>query len=135
MDPRLRRRLLRLEVGGLRERESRRVFDASVHVGRLGGERSGFVLRAQDRLAMDEGLRIDVLCRLLDGTGIDDHTAWLVRPGTPEPHDLDLRWLAAARTAFGVHGRALDGCFVITRTGWRDVVTGEEQVWARLRRP
>ena len=52
-------------------------------------------------------------------------TAWLVRPGTPEPHDLDLQWLAAARTAFGMHGRALDGFYVITRTGWRDVLTDE----------
>jgi hypothetical protein len=134
-DLRLPRRLLRLEVGRLRAAESRRVFDASVHVGRLGGERAGFVLRAQDRLAMDQGLRIDVICRLLDDTDADDHTAWLVRPGTPEPQDQDLRWHAAARTAFGVHGRALDGCFVLTRTGWRDAMTGEQQVWARLRLP
>src|SRR3954453_11259094 len=46
-----RRWALREEVGRLRARESRRVFDPSVHVGILGGGRAGFVLRAKDGLA------------------------------------------------------------------------------------
>jgi hypothetical protein len=57
----------------------------------------------------------------------------VARPGTPDLHDLDLLWLAAARTAFGMHGRALDGFYAVTRTGWRDVLTGETRVWKRLR--
>jgi hypothetical protein len=129
----LRRLQLREEVGRFRNGESRRSFDPSVHVGELGGDRTGFVLRARDRPAMDVEMRIDISCRLVAESPSAWRTAWLVRPGTPECHDLDLHWLAALRTAFGIHGRPLDGCYVITRAGWRDVVTGDQQLWARLR--
>ena len=128
-----RRLLLRQEVGRFRARESRRVFDLSVHVGVLGGPRDSFVVRAQDLPAVDGALRTDVVAALLEDSPDDWRTAWLVRPGTPEQHDLDLQWLAAAGTAFGMHGRRLDGFFVITRTGWRDVLTDETRVWKRLR--
>ena len=135
VDPttRQRHRLLRAEVGRLRLRESRRVFDGSVHVGRLGTDDCGFVVRAQDLPAFDTALRVDVLTALLEATPPSWHTTWLVRPGTPEQHDHDLQWLSAARTAFGIHGRPLDGCFVITRTGWRDVLSDEQRAWVRLR--
>jgi hypothetical protein len=128
-----RRRLLRQEVGRFRARESRRVFDASVHVGVLGGPRTGFVVRAQDVPAVDAALRVDVLTALLEESPPEWHTAWLRRPGTPERHDLDGQWLAAVHTAFGIHGRRLDGCYAITRSGWRDLLTDEVRVWARLR--
>jgi hypothetical protein len=128
-----RRWALREEVGRLRARESRRVFDPSVHVGILGGGRAGFVLRAKDSPALDTALRIEVACRLLVDSPPQWRTAWLVRGGTPESHDLDLQWLSAARMGFGIHDRVLDGCFVVTRTGWRDVVTGERREWTRLR--
>ena len=127
------RLLLRQEVGRFRARESRRVFDLSVHVGVLGGPRDSFVVRAQDLPAVDGALRTDVVAALLEDSPDDWRTAWLVRPGTPEQHDLDLQWLAAAGTAFGMHGRPLHGFFVITRTGWRDVLTDETRVWKRLR--
>ena len=127
------RLLLRAEVGRLRARESRRVFDPSVHVGVLGGDRTGVPLRAADRSQVDVALRTDVVSRLVEGSPSQWHTAWLVRPGTPDQHDMDLQWLAAAWTAFGMHARRLDGCFVVTRTGWCDVVTDERQVWTRLR--
>ena len=127
------RLLLRQEVGRFRARESRRVFDLSVHVGVLGGPRDSFVVRAQDLPAVDGALRTDVVAALLEDSPADWRTAWLVRPGTPEQHDLDLQWLAAAGTAFGMHGRALDGFFVLTRTGWRDVLTDDRRVWKRLR--
>jgi hypothetical protein len=127
------RALLREEVGRFRERESRRVFDAAVHVGVLAGPRDSFVVRAQDLPAVDAGLRTDVLCSLVGQAPPDWRTTWLTRPGTPELHDQDLRWLAAARTAFGVHGRPLDGFYVVTRTGWRDALTEETRVWTRLR--
>lgn len=129
----LRRLLLREEVGRFRAQESRRVFDPSVHVGELGGSRTGFVLRARDEPAMDAALRIDISCRLVQEAPLAWCTGWLLRPGTPERHDSDLHWLAALRTAFGIHDRPLGGCYVITRAGWRDLVTEEEQVWARLR--
>ena len=128
-----RRALLREEVGRLRARESRRVFDASVHVGRLAGPRSGFVLRARDTPAIDVALRVEVVSCLLEESPADWRTVWLVRPGTPERHDQDLGWWSAAGIAFGIHDRRLDGCFVVTRSGWRDVCTDETRVWARLR--
>lgn len=128
-----RRRLLREEVGRLRARESRRVFDASVHVGVLAGPRTGLVVSARDRSVVDVALRVDLACSLLDRSPGDWRTAWLVRPGAAEPHDLDLQWLSALRTAFGIHDRSLDGCYVITRAGWRDAVTGDSRTWVRLR--
>jgi hypothetical protein len=128
-----RRLLLREEVGRFRLRESRRLFDASVHVGVLGGPRTGFVVRAEDRPAVDAALRTDIVSALLEGSPADWRTAWLQRPGTPEPHDLDGQWLAAVLVAFGSHDRALNGCYALTRSGWRDLRTGESRVWARLR--
>jgi hypothetical protein len=128
-----RRLLLRAEVGRLRARESRRVFDPSVHVGVLGGDRTGVVLRAADRPRVDTALRTDLVSRLVEGSPAPWRTLWLVRPGAPDLHDMDLQWLAAARVAFGMHDRRLDGCFAVTRTGWRDVLTDERQEWARLR--
>ena len=128
-----RRLLLRQEVGRFRERESRRVFDTSVHVGVLAGPRTGFVARAADLPALDVALRIDVVSTLLEQSPESWRTAWVVRAGTPEVHDIDLEWLAAVHVGFGVHERPLDGCFVITRVGWRDLHSGERRVWARLR--
>ena len=128
-----RRLLLREEVGRFRAGESRRTFDPSVHVGELGGDRTGFVLRARDRPAMDAALRVDIAARLVEDSPAAWRTAWLVRPGTPEQHDLDLQWLAAVRTGFAIHDRPLDGCYVLTRSGWRDLVTDHRRVWARLR--
>ena len=128
-----RRLLLREEVGRFRLRESRRRFDASVHVGVLGGPRTGFVVRAQDLPAVDAALRTEIVSALLEGSPADWRTAWLQRPGTPEPHDLDGQWLAAVLAAFGSHDRALVGCYALTRSGWRDLRTGESRVWARLR--
>ncbi len=127
------RLLLRQEVGRFRARESRRVFDMAVHVGVLGGPRDAFVVRARDLPAFDAALRTDVLATLVEDAPASWRTAWLVRPGTPEPHDLDLQWLAAAAAAFAMHGRTLDGFFALTRTGWRDVLSEESRVWKRLR--
>ena len=125
--------LLRREVGRFRARESRRVFDASVHVGVLDGPRDSFTVRAADLPVVDAALRTDVVSALLDGAPGDWRTAWLARTGVPDLHDLDLAWLAAARTAFGMHGRPLEAFYAVTRTGWLDVLTGESRVWKRLR--
>ena len=125
--------LLRREVGLLRERETRRVFDLTVYVGTLGGPRDSFVVRARDLPAMDPGLRADVVSELLEQTTAEQCTAWVVRAGHPEPHDADLHWLAAARAAFAMHGRPLEAFYAITRYGWRDVRTGRARTWKRLR--
>lgn len=127
------RPLLRLEVGRFRARETRRVFDAAIHVGLPGGERDTFVARRQDLPAVDDGLRIDVVSSLVARTSAGCTTAWLTRPGVPHTHELDLQWLSAARVAFGMHDRDLDGFFAVTRTGWLDVCSGERREWKRLR--
>jgi len=128
-----RRLLLREEVGRFRLRESRRVFDTSVNVGVLAGPRTAFVVRAADLPAFDAALRLDVVTTLVEQSPDDWRTAWVVRAGTTELHDLDLQWLAAVRLGFAIHGRPLAGCYVVTRAGWRDAQTEEQRVWARLR--
>ena len=125
--------LLRLEVGRLRARESRRVFDASLHIGTLAGDRDSSQLLAQDLPALDAGLRVDVVGRLLAHRDAPGGTAWLVRPGLPELSDRDLAWFAASTTAFGIHAVRIDGFYVITRTGWLDVRNGGGRTWKRLR--
>jgi len=109
--------LLRREVGQLRQRETRRVFDLAVYVGTLGGPRDSFVVRARDLPAMDQGLRADVVSELLEGSIEDRRTAWIVR----------------LRVAFAMHGRPLDAFYAITRYGWRDVCSGRSRTWKRLR--
>lgn len=126
-------RLLRLEVGRLRQRETRRVFDPAVYVGTPGGPRDSFVLRARDLPAVDQAVRIEVVAALLEATDASLRAAWLVRPGSAEPHDADVQWLAAAGTAFAMHDRPLEGFYVFTRYGWRDVRTGASRSWKRLR--
>jgi hypothetical protein len=104
-----------------------------VYVGRLGGARDAFVVRTMDLPAVDAGLRVDVIASLLEHADPAWRSAWLARPGMPEPHDVDLAWFSAARSAFAIHGRPLEGFYVLTRYGWRDVVTGESRTWKRLR--
>jgi hypothetical protein len=126
---------LRREVGMLRARESRRVFDTMVYVGRLEGERESFVVRAQDLTSVDAALRVDVVCALLANLADDPAPAqaWLTRSGAPTTHDVDLLWLAAATIAFGIHGQSLEDFFAITRGGWLDVRSGAHRAWKRLR--
>ena len=117
------RMLLRRAVGELRRRETRRVFDASIHVGRLDADLESherFVVRAQDLPALDAALRVEVVSRLVADADPEPDLAWLVRPGQPEPYDADVDWCAAAATAFAVHGLTLTGFFAVTRYGWRD---------------
>jgi hypothetical protein len=132
-DPDLPEALLRLEVGRLRRRETRRTFDSALYVGTLDGERDSFTLPLRDAPAIDAGVRTDVVCTLLERTDPALRTLWLVRPGDPEPHDADLAWAGAARRAFALHERPLDGCYVITRYGWLDLDSGRSRAWKRLR--
>jgi hypothetical protein len=125
--------LLRREVGMFRARESRRVFDAAINVGVLAGPRDTFVARAQDIPIMDAALRVDVVSALIMGTGQKWRSAWLCRAGGVEPHDTDFDWLRASTSAFAIHSRTLNGFYVVTRTGWREVRTGEQRIWKRLR--
>lgn len=125
--------LLRVEVGLLRQRETRRVFDTAVHVGTLGGAHDTWVARRRDMPVVDNALRTDVLSALLERTdGLAD-TVWITRRGRPEAYDEDLAWLAAATTAYAQHDRAVGACYAVTRYGWRDVRSGESRTWQRLR--
>jgi hypothetical protein len=125
--------LLRTEVGLLRQRETRRVFDTVVHVGTLGGAYDSWVSRRQDAPVVDAALRTDVVSALLERTAGLGDTLWLTRAGHPEAYDEDLDWLSAATTAFAQHGRDVGDCYAVTRYGWRDVRTGESRTWRRLR--
>jgi hypothetical protein len=127
------RLLLRREVGRLRARESRRVFHPSVSIGQLAGERDSFVVRSQDLPVVDAALRTDIVSAMLESADPLWRTGWWTRPGGVDPHDSDFAWLSATRAAFAIHGRDLDAFYVITRAGWRDVLDGEQRVWARLR--
>lgn len=128
----IRSALLRQEVGQLRRRETRRVFDPTIYVGVLGGARESFVIRAGDLPTIDWALRTEVISSLLEDCVLAT-AGWLTRAGEPEVYDSDLAWLAAGTIAFDMHGRDLDTFHVITRYGWRDVRGGACKTWRRLR--
>ena len=85
----------------------------------------------------DAALRADLVERALSclDDGVDPRTAmaWLTRPGSLEPHDHDHQWYAACTAGFAAHGLPAPAFYVITRKGWRDLVSGETQVWSRVR--
>lgn len=124
---------LRLEVGRLRRRETRRRFDTTVHVGTLGARHESLAVPLSYAGDVDAAIRVDVLCALLEHAEPGPAAVWLTRPGEPEPHDSDLGWVGAAHHAFGLQERRLDGCYVVTRYGWLDPVTGASRRWKRLR--
>jgi hypothetical protein len=96
----------------------------------------------------DAGLRLDIVIGLLDALLADppgprddpkpaaeppEAAAWLTRPGEPALHDRDLEWYSATSHAFAAYGVRLVTFRAVTRSGWLDVVTGEQRVWRRLR--
>ncbi|HEX5770500.1 MAG TPA: hypothetical protein VFY11_06005 [Nocardioidaceae bacterium] len=127
--------LLRQEVGRLRARESRRRFDAAVHVGQLGATCGSCPVPVGDPV-LDAGTRTEVVLRLLEAGGPTTGgglSVWVTRPGEPVLQDCDLAWLSASCRAFAAVGCSLDGFWTVTRTGWLDVRTGERRIWKRLR--
>ena len=127
--------LLRQEVGRLRARESRRRFDTTVHVGRLGATCGSCPVPTGDPV-LDAGTRTEVVLRLLEAGGPTAGGAlgvWVTRPGEPVLQDSDLAWLSASYRAFATAGCPLEGFWTVTRTGWLDVRTGERRTWKRLR--
>jgi hypothetical protein len=121
----------RIEVGRLRARDRRRTFPAELHLGRPAGPRVSLGVPTAD-----VGLRLDLVAALLD-VWREEHGGpafgWVIRSGVPAPHDEDLAWYAAAVRAFGALDEAPQGFRAVTRSGWLDVVTGENRVWKRLR--
>lgn len=121
-------RSLHAEVAALCARVSRRVFDATVYVGTPGGERDSFVVRAGDLPAIDRAARVDIVAALVDRLGRAHTSAWLTRAGAPETCDGDVAWMTAAGAAYAIHGRTLTGFWVVTPTGWCDVLAGERRL-------
>lgn len=139
----------RAEVGTFRADERRRRFPMGVHVGEPGAARWTAVVPWPVPEEYDAGLRLDLVTGLLDAllaaaTSTDPDGgeaqprpsqawAWLTRPGEPVLHDRDLEWYSAAAHSFAAYDLELLGFRAVTRSGWLDVVTGEQRVWRRLR--
>lgn len=132
-------RAWRAEVGRFRAAQPRRRFPLHVQIGTPLGFRVETEVPWPMPPEYDEGLRFDVVDVLVAGwlsQSVGDTSGgylWLTRPGTPELHDVDLLWHAAATRAFPVHEVDLLGVLALTRTGWIDVRSGERRVWKRLR--
>ena len=123
--------------------ERRRVYPPVVHVGTpAGGPVVTFGLGDQlGERGLDHALRTDVLeamvRRVARASSTEPATpplVWLTRPGPLEPRDVDLAWLAAARSAAAELGRALP-MVVVNRRSWRDPATGASREWTRINRP
>ncbi|MEO7350978.1 MAG: hypothetical protein ABIR34_00015 [Marmoricola sp.] len=109
---------------------TRRSLPITCHVGHPGGQRSHL---AHD-ITTESSLRADLVERVIDGLLVtDDACAWVTRGGELHLGDADAEWFAAARTAFARHGLPLLAFFVLNRTGWVDLVTGEHRHWYRVR--
>ncbi len=123
---------LRLAVARFRASEPRRTFPPVVHVGRPGGGHVEFVDLTEHRL--DHALRTEVTAALLSRaqTGMRRPVLWLTRAGMLGTEDLDLRWYAAARAAYGEAGVPL-AMVVVTKSGWYDPRTDARREWKRLR--
>ena len=107
---------------------TKRSLPPTCHVGHLGGEHA--------RLAHthEPSLRADLVERAIDGLLVTDGAcAWVTRSGELTMTDADAEWFTAARTAFARHGLALPAFFVLNRSGWVDLVTGEQRRWQRVR--
>ncbi len=109
---------------------TRRALPTTCHVGILGAER----VELRDGDAHDIALRTDLVERALDGLdSVLGSGGWLTRGGDLTRCDADAGWFAAARTGFDRHGLRLPWFFVVNRTGWVDLVSGETRTWSRVR--
>ena len=123
---------LRLEVGRFRRGEHRRRFPTRLSLGELAGDRTSVEVPAE----VDLQLGTDLALALAERTPADlwGHLVWWVtRPGVPDLHEMDNRWIAATAQAAGVLGLDRLPIYVITRTGWLDPVGGNSRRWVRLR--
>ncbi|WP_193607132.1 hypothetical protein [Nocardioides lijunqiniae] len=125
-------RLLRRAVLDHATAEHRRRFLPLVHVGLPGERETVFAVRLDE--PTDHALRTDIVSAMVRRVRRPGPTAmvWLTRPGALEPQDVDLAWLAAARSAYGELALPLV-MVVVNRHGWRDPRSGAECRWQRLR--
>jgi hypothetical protein len=119
--------LLRAELCALvASAGTRRVLPVLVHLGTPGGTH----LWVAHDPSYDAGLRADLSERMLDGLqDADLRCGWITRSGPLEPGDAEFGWSAAAREAFARHDREYPGFFLITRSGWRNLDTGDSLHW------
>jgi hypothetical protein len=109
---------------------TRRSLPPRCHVGHPGGDHTEFVHADVE----DPSMRADLVERAIDGLLVTDNAcAWITRSGELGVGDADAEWFAAARTAFARHGLTLPAFFVLNRSGWTDLVSGERRQWSRLR--
>jgi hypothetical protein len=110
---------------------TRRSLPITCGVGHPGGQHTRFA----HEVTAEAALRADLVERVIDGLlDTTDACAWLTRGGELELTDADAEWFAAARTAFARHGLPLPAFFVLNRSGWVDLVTGEHREWSRVRK-
>jgi hypothetical protein len=117
-------------------RERRRVHPPLLHVGWPGAREEVFAVDPGD--VLDHALRCDVIAALLRGARRHAPVSgavpmlWLTRPAPLVVGDVDLAWLAAARSATGEAGLDLT-LVVVNRHGWLDPRSGVHREWKRLR--
>lgn len=123
---------LRLEVGRFRRGEHRRRFPVRLSLGELAGRRHDLEVPsdADTQLATDLAL---TLAEQISADAWGDRVWWVTRPGVPDLHEMDNRWMAATSLAAGILGRGSRPLYVITRSGWLEPGTGESRRWVRLR--
>jgi hypothetical protein len=107
-----------------------RTFPAVVQVGIPDGVVRRFTVRRGDQT--DHSLRSDIVAAMLGRRPAGCPWVWLTRPGELDLHDLDVQWLAAARTAYAEAGVDLT-MVVVNRRGWRDPRSGAGRTWVRVR--
>ena len=109
---------------------TRRSLPVTCHVGHPGGQRARWPHEANT----DPSLRADLVERAIDGLlDAEGACGWVTRTGGLALTDADAEWFAAARTGFARHGLPLPAFFVLNRTAWVDLVTGECRQWTRVR--
>ncbi len=125
--------LLRRLVLEHKATERRHRFSPVLHLGWPGRQELGRVVDpAPPYEVLDDALRSDLLSAMLRRAPDGPVMAWLTRPADIEVQDVDLAWLRAVTTVLGETGRLLP-YVVVTRTGWRDPLTGVGRSWRRLR--
>lgn len=110
---------------------TRRLLPTTFHLGQPGGDRQSL----DDDRTFDDGLRADLVTRMIDALSPDQEAAvpWVTRTGELAATDADLRWLRASTAAFHRHGWELSSFVVVTRQGWRNLATEEIRRWQRVR--
>lgn len=133
---------LRVEVGALRLRERRRHFPAELCLGSYAGPRVSMPLPWPVPETYDDALLGELLDALWDRWDRCDSSdpsdpvtgaTWLLRPGVPDPHDLDVRLTAVTDRVAACRGASRSPFVVVTRYGWVAPRSAESRRWKRLR--